>query len=155
MSEVSQDNSSKKLKKDDDIRYSSLKLKNQLCFPIYTASRVVTSNYRRLLRRVKLTYTQYIISPVHTNVNIISCISISCGVKLLWRYRSASAFGLDAFVKPQKIQRIYCMSVLYDISRLGLHPLLGLICLYEYKNSVYLLYLPVLYDIIWMEDRLW
>ncbi len=52
--------STKELKKENEIRYSGLKLKNQLCFPIYAASRTVTSNYRHLLRRIKLTYTQYI-----------------------------------------------------------------------------------------------
>ncbi|MBP5225190.1 MAG: MarR family transcriptional regulator [Lachnospiraceae bacterium] len=41
-------------------RYESLKLKNQLCFPLYAASREVVKHYRPLLDPYGLTYTQYI-----------------------------------------------------------------------------------------------
>lgn len=43
--------------KDKD---STLKLENQLCFAIYTASREITKLYRPLLEELGLTYTQYI-----------------------------------------------------------------------------------------------
>lgn len=39
----------------------ALKLKNQLCFPIYAASRMVTKLYQPLLGELDLTYPQYLI----------------------------------------------------------------------------------------------
>jgi DNA-binding MarR family transcriptional regulator len=37
-----------------------LKLKNQLCFPLYAASKEVVNRYKPLLDEIGLTYTQYI-----------------------------------------------------------------------------------------------
>ena len=41
-------------------RYDALKLKNQLCFPLYACSRNVIREYKPYLDRLDLTYTQYI-----------------------------------------------------------------------------------------------
>ena len=41
-------------------RYDALKLKNQLCFPLYAASRSVIRLYHPKLSALDLTYTQYI-----------------------------------------------------------------------------------------------
>lgn len=41
-------------------KYQSLKLDNQLCFPLYAASREVIKKYAPFLKKVDLTYTQYI-----------------------------------------------------------------------------------------------
>ena len=41
-------------------KYDSLKLSNQLCFPLYAASREVVKRYKPFLDRIDLTYTQYI-----------------------------------------------------------------------------------------------
>lgn len=41
-------------------KYSSLKLENQLCFPLYAASKEVIKQYKPLLDELDLTYTQYI-----------------------------------------------------------------------------------------------
>ena len=38
----------------------SLKLENQLCFPLYSASREVVKKYHPHLTEIGLTYTQYI-----------------------------------------------------------------------------------------------
>ena len=40
--------------------YDALKLENQLCFPLYAASREVIKRYRPALDALELTYTQYI-----------------------------------------------------------------------------------------------
>ena len=40
--------------------FDSLKLQNQLCFPLYVASKEVVKKYRPYLDSVDLTYTQYI-----------------------------------------------------------------------------------------------
>lgn len=39
----------------------AMKLDNQLCFPVYAASRVITSLYTPYLKPLGLTYTQYIL----------------------------------------------------------------------------------------------
>ena len=41
-------------------KYDVLKLDNQLCFPLYAASREVVKRYRPYLEPLGLTYTQYI-----------------------------------------------------------------------------------------------
>ncbi len=43
-----------------DKEYEGLKLKNQICFPLYAASREVIKQYRPFLDELNLTYTQYI-----------------------------------------------------------------------------------------------
>ena len=44
----------------DGKKYDALKLENQLCFPLYAASRQVVKQYHALLDAIGLTYTQYI-----------------------------------------------------------------------------------------------
>ena len=44
----------------NDKKYDSLKLCNQLCFPLYAASREITRKYKPFLDKLDLTYTQYI-----------------------------------------------------------------------------------------------
>lgn len=41
-------------------QYDSLKLKNQLCFPLYAAAKEIIRLYRPYLEELDLTYTQYI-----------------------------------------------------------------------------------------------
>lgn len=45
----------------DQIYIEAMKLDNQLCFPIYAASRIITSLYTPYLKPLGLTYTQYIL----------------------------------------------------------------------------------------------
>ena len=40
---------------------SLLKLENQLCFPLYTVSRMLTKAYQPLLQELDLTYPQYLV----------------------------------------------------------------------------------------------
>lgn len=42
------------------MNYDALKLKNQLCFPLYAVSKEVTRLYKPFLDPLNLTYTQYI-----------------------------------------------------------------------------------------------
>ena len=44
--------------------YDGLKLKNQLCFPLYAASREILRKYTPFLKELNLTYTQYIVMMV-------------------------------------------------------------------------------------------
>jgi len=44
--------------------YEQLKLDNQLCFPVYAASRLITREYQPLLDRLEITYPQYLVLMV-------------------------------------------------------------------------------------------
>ena len=44
----------------EEKNYDGLKLENQLCFPLYAASREIIKRYRPFLDELELTYTQYI-----------------------------------------------------------------------------------------------
>ena len=47
-----------------DKNYDALLLKNQLCFPLYAVSNMITRKYKPLLDELDLTYTQYIVMMV-------------------------------------------------------------------------------------------
>lgn len=42
------------------MEYDTLKLENQLCFPLYAASKEIVKKYKPFLDELNLTYTQYI-----------------------------------------------------------------------------------------------
>ena len=51
----------------------SLKLENQLCFPLYACSKEVIKRYKPMLDKLDLTYTQYIAMMVlweHETINV-------------------------------------------------------------------------------------
>lgn len=57
------------------MNYDALKLKNQLCFPLYAVSKEVTRLYKPFLDPLNLTYTQYITMMVlweNDNINVKS-----------------------------------------------------------------------------------
>ena len=45
-------------------KYAAIRLKNQLCFPLYAVSNMITRKYKPLLDELDLTYTQYIVMMV-------------------------------------------------------------------------------------------
>ncbi|MBO7453661.1 MAG: MarR family transcriptional regulator [Clostridiales bacterium] len=47
-----------------DDKYAAIRLKNQLCFPLYAVSNMITRKYKPLLDDLNLTYTQYIVMMV-------------------------------------------------------------------------------------------
>jgi DNA-binding MarR family transcriptional regulator len=47
--------------KDEPSEADYLKLENQLCFPLYAASRLIVNAYRPLLEELGLTYPQYLV----------------------------------------------------------------------------------------------
>ncbi len=54
-------------------KYDSLKLENQLCFPLYAAAKEITRKYKPFLDELDLTYTQYICMLVmweHKSLNV-------------------------------------------------------------------------------------
>ena len=53
-------------------KYESLKLSNQLCFPLYAASKEIVKRYRPFLDEIDLTYTQYIAMMVMWEKEVVS-----------------------------------------------------------------------------------
>lgn len=54
-------------------KYDSLKLENQLCFPLYACSKEIVKRYKPFLEEIDLTYTQYITMLVlweHRQMNV-------------------------------------------------------------------------------------
>ena len=45
-------------------KYAPLRLENQLCYPLYAVSNMITRKYKPLLDGLDLTYTQYIVMMV-------------------------------------------------------------------------------------------
>lgn len=45
---------------NEEKKYETLRLKNQLCFPIYAVSNMITRRYKKYLKELDLTYTPYI-----------------------------------------------------------------------------------------------
>lgn len=45
-------------------KYAGLCLDNQLCFPLYAVSKEITRRYRKPLKKLNLTYTQYVVMMV-------------------------------------------------------------------------------------------
>jgi len=43
------------------MKYGQLKLDSQVCFPVYTASRLITQEYQPYLSEMKITYPQYLV----------------------------------------------------------------------------------------------
>jgi len=44
--------------------YESIRLENQLCFPLYACAKEVVRRYRKPLEKLGLTYTQYVVMMV-------------------------------------------------------------------------------------------
>lgn len=62
--------------------FTSLRLKNQLCFPLYAASREIIKLYRPYLDALELTYTQYITMMVLWEESEISAKELGCRLYL-------------------------------------------------------------------------
>ena len=45
---------------NEERKYEELKLKKQLCFPLYAVTNLITKKYKEYLNQLNLTYTQYI-----------------------------------------------------------------------------------------------
>jgi len=62
--------------------YNELRLDNQLCFPLYAASRMITRMYQPLLKKLGLTYPQYLILMVLWEENEQSVTGIGAKLRL-------------------------------------------------------------------------
>jgi DNA-binding MarR family transcriptional regulator len=63
--------------KDSKMTYEQLKLDNQLCFPFYAVSRLITRAYQPYLDELGITYPQYLVLLVLWEKNGITVSEIS------------------------------------------------------------------------------
>jgi len=54
------------------VNYDNLKLKNQICHRLYTASNIMTRVYRPMLKKLDITYPQYVVLMALWEENSIS-----------------------------------------------------------------------------------
>lgn len=59
-STVKQSNNKKVIDKNNNDKYETIKLDNQLCFPLYACAKEIVRRYKPYLDDIDLTYTQYI-----------------------------------------------------------------------------------------------
>lgn len=62
--------------------YDNLLLDNQLCFALYSATNAITKTYRPKLKKVGLTYTQYLVLVVLWETDGLSINALSNALKL-------------------------------------------------------------------------
>ena len=63
-------------------KYESLKLSNQLCFPLYLCSKEIIRKYTPYLDEINLTYTQYIVMMYLWEHNECNVKEIGCNLLL-------------------------------------------------------------------------
>lgn len=96
--------------------YDSLKLKNQLCFPLYAASREIMRKYTPILKNLNLTYTQYIVMMVmweHKSLKvgeISSCLYLDTGT-LSPLLKSMEEKGLVKRVRDKNDERVVTITI--------------------------------------------
>lgn len=96
--------------------YDSLKLKNQLCFPLYAASREIMRKYTPILKNLNLTYTQYIVMMVmweHNSLKvgeISSCLYLDTGT-LSPLLKSMEEKGLVKRVRDKNDERVVTITI--------------------------------------------
>lgn len=96
--------------------YESLMLKNQLCFPLYAASREIMRKYTPILKKLNLTYTQYIVMMVmweHKSLKvgeISKCLYLDTGT-LSPLLKSMEEKGLVKRVRDKNDERVVTISI--------------------------------------------
>jgi len=67
----------KNLIQNNNMEFDQLKLENQLCFPLYAASRLIIREYQQHLDKLEITYPQYLVLMVLWETDNISVNDIS------------------------------------------------------------------------------
>ncbi len=96
--------------------YDALKIDNQLCFPLYAASREIVKKYKPFLDKIDLTYTQYIVMMVmweKKSVNVKElgeCLYLDSGT-LTPLLKKLEAKGLVARMRSETDERNLIVSI--------------------------------------------
>lgn len=83
--------------------YEELKLNNQICFPIYASSRLIINQYYPYLKKLDITYPQYLVLLVLWEENNLSVKKI--GERLLLNSNTLTPL-LKRMEKQDLIQRV-------------------------------------------------
>ena len=57
---------------DENTNYDALKLQNQVCFPLYACSKELIRQYNPYLKKLDLTYTQYVVMMIMWEKEVVS-----------------------------------------------------------------------------------
>ncbi len=95
-------------------KYDCLKLENQLCFPLYVASREIIRRYKPFLDKLDLTYTQYIAMMVMWEkkslkvTELCKCLFLDTGTvsPLIRKLKSKGYIELSRSKEDERIQVI-------------------------------------------------
>jgi len=98
------------------MEYDALKLSNQLCFPVYAASRLITRQYQPYLDKLGITYPQYLVLLVlwegdEITVNDLSAKLILNTNTLTPLLKRMEAMGLVARRRSDKDERKVIISL--------------------------------------------
>ena len=105
-------------------KYDSLKLENQICFPLYAASREIVKQYHPFLTEIDLTYTQYITLMVLWEEKKISVKEL--GQKLFLDsgtltpvLKTMESRGLITRKRSEKDERVLIVEITTEVWRSG------------------------------------
>lgn len=93
-----------------------LKLERQLCFPLYTASRLTTQCYQPILQELNLTYPQYLVMLVLWEKNNLSLSDIAQKLYLQSNtltplLKRMEELGLLTRIRSKQDERSICISL--------------------------------------------
>lgn len=93
-----------------------LKLEKQLCFPLYTASRLTTQCYQPILQELSLTYPQYLVMLVLWEKNNLSLSDIAQKLYLQSNtltplLKRMEELGLLTRIRSKQDERSICISL--------------------------------------------
>lgn len=100
----------------DEKKYEALKLENQLCFPMYAAARQIVRQYTPYLKKLDLTYTQYLVLMVLWEKQTITvselgaCLYLDSGT-LTPLLKKMEAHGLVRRARDQKDERVVHVTI--------------------------------------------
>lgn len=95
---------------------NALKLENQVCFPLYAASRAIMRKYTPILAELDLTYTQYIVMLVLWERRILTVGELGKLLKLDTGtlsplFKTMEAKGLLRKIRQRQDERIVCVEI--------------------------------------------
>lgn len=96
--------------KEQNMHFDTLKIENQLCFPIYACAREVIKKYKPFLDEIGITYTQYIVMLVLWSEKSIN-------VKCLGEVLYLDSGTLTPVLKKLQAQGLICRERLKEDER--------------------------------------
>ena len=116
-------------------KYDCLKLDNQLCFPLYVASKELVRRYKPFLDKIDLTYTQYIAMMVMWEkkklkvTELCKCLYLDTGTisPLVRKLKSKGYITLTRDEEDERIQIVEITSLGEELKEKALNVPQGMI----------------------------